>query len=149
MGVGERGVGDESKRQTKKIEISSFKNFRVLKKGIFSKSTKKIFCKILQIFKIFKIVLTNTFVNFNNLNKIVMLQKTTKKIISKIFDKYSIIIIPNNSFCHEISNFSRFVVLFRSPTLYTTLLVSEIFLFVKTTFIIYKFSQKQIIETYL
>ena len=42
------GGGADSKRQTKKIEISSFKKYRVLKKGIFyPKSTKKIICKIL------------------------------------------------------------------------------------------------------
>ena len=43
-------VGADSKRWMKKIEISSFKNFRVLKKGIFYLNcTKKIICKILTI----------------------------------------------------------------------------------------------------
>ena len=43
-------VGTDSKRWMKKIEISSFKNFRVLKKGIFYLNcTKKIICKILTI----------------------------------------------------------------------------------------------------
>ena len=43
-------VGADSKRWMKKIEISLFKNFRVLKKGIFYLNcTKKIICKILTI----------------------------------------------------------------------------------------------------
>ena len=45
------GGETESKQQSKKFEISSFKKYRVLKKGIlYSKSTKKIICKILQNF---------------------------------------------------------------------------------------------------
>ena len=43
-------VGADSKRWMKKIEISSFKNFRVLKKGMFYLNcTKKVICKILTI----------------------------------------------------------------------------------------------------
>ena len=43
--------GADSKRRSKKLEISSFKNYWVLKRAFYTqKSTIKIICKILQNF---------------------------------------------------------------------------------------------------